>query len=153
MMGGKIPVTVLTDQARAMEIAIEKVWPECTHRWCKWHVMRKAKENPGFHYRKNSDFRTEFHKFLNDMLTTEEFEAGWDEMMKKYSLHDNPWLIQIYEVRHKWTKPYFAGKFCAKQTSTQRSESANHMLKNYVPPACPMNLFVKQYAKLQFDRE
>uniref|UniRef100_A0A8R7TXA8 SWIM-type domain-containing protein n=1 Tax=Triticum urartu TaxID=4572 RepID=A0A8R7TXA8_TRIUA len=27
------------------------------------------------------------------------------------------------------------------------------MLKNYVPPACPMNLFVRQYAKLQFDRE
>ncbi|KAM3273141.1 hypothetical protein ACQJBY_042872 [Aegilops geniculata] len=27
------------------------------------------------------------------------------------------------------------------------------MLKNYVPPGCPMNLFVKQYHKLQFDRE
>lgn len=38
-------------------------------------------------------------------------------------------------------------------TSTQRSESANHMLKNYVPPGCPMNLFVKQYSKLQFDRD
>ncbi|XBI09617.1 hypothetical protein VPH35_137129 [Triticum aestivum] len=38
-------------------------------------------------------------------------------------------------------------------TSTQQSESANHMLKNYVPPACPMNVFVKQYGKLQYDRE
>ncbi|XP_037462969.1 protein FAR-RED IMPAIRED RESPONSE 1-like [Triticum dicoccoides] len=38
-------------------------------------------------------------------------------------------------------------------TGTQRSESANHMLKNYVPPACPMNLFVKHYAKVLFDRE
>lgn len=38
-------------------------------------------------------------------------------------------------------------------TSTQRSESANHMLKNYVPPTCPMNVFVKQYGKLQYDRE
>ena len=31
-------------------------------------------------------------------------------------------------------------------TSTQRSESANHMLKSYM-------LFVRQYMRLQFDRE
>jgi hypothetical protein len=27
------------------------------------------------------------------------------------------------------------------------------MLKSYVPPACPMSIFVKQYGKLQYDRE
>ena len=51
----------------------------------------------------------------------------------KYKLHNNTFLIQIFEVRHKWAKPYFSGKFCAKQTSTQRSESANKMLKSYMP--------------------
>jgi hypothetical protein len=74
-------------------------------------------------------------------------------LVEKYGLVSNTFLIQVYEVRKKWAKPYFSGKFCAKQTSTQRSESANHMLKNYVPPACPMNVFVKQYGKLQYDRE
>ena len=38
-------------------------------------------------------------------------------------------------------------------TSTQRSESANHMLKNYVPPGCPMHIFVRKYMSLIFDRE
>lgn len=37
--------------------------------------------------------------------------------------------------------------------STKRSESANHMLKNYVPPGCPMHMFVQKYMRLQFDRE
>jgi hypothetical protein len=27
------------------------------------------------------------------------------------------------------------------------------MLKGYVPPGSSMNMFVRQYAKLQFDRE
>lgn len=27
------------------------------------------------------------------------------------------------------------------------------MLKTYMPPASPMHMFVRQYMKLQFDRE
>ncbi|CAN6326613.1 unnamed protein product [Urochloa humidicola] len=38
-------------------------------------------------------------------------------------------------------------------TSTQRSESANHMLKTYIPRAAPMHLFVSQYTRLVADRE
>ncbi|XP_047043527.1 protein FAR-RED IMPAIRED RESPONSE 1-like [Lolium rigidum] len=38
-------------------------------------------------------------------------------------------------------------------TSTQRSESANHMLKTYVPPGSAMHVFVKQYNKLLYDRD
>uniref|UniRef100_A0A453TCE7 Protein FAR1-RELATED SEQUENCE n=1 Tax=Aegilops tauschii subsp. strangulata TaxID=200361 RepID=A0A453TCE7_AEGTS len=153
MMGGKKPITILTDQARAMEKAIEDVYPNSTHRWCKWHVLKKAKENLGAHYTKKSDFRAEFHKLVHEMLTIDEFEDGWAALLDKYSLKNNPYLTQIYETRLKWAKPYFAGKFCARQTSTGRSETANHMLKQYVPPSCSMNLFVKQYNKLQFDRE
>uniref|UniRef100_A0A452ZAA0 Protein FAR1-RELATED SEQUENCE n=1 Tax=Aegilops tauschii subsp. strangulata TaxID=200361 RepID=A0A452ZAA0_AEGTS len=69
------------------------------------------------------------------------------------SLKKHPFLTQIYEVRHKWAKPYFRGVFCARMTSTQRSESANHLLKGYMPRGCPMHLFLKQFQKLQFNRE
>ncbi|XP_073364965.1 protein FAR1-RELATED SEQUENCE 5 isoform X4 [Aegilops tauschii subsp. strangulata] len=153
MMGGKRPITILTDQARAMEVAIEDVYPDATQRWCKWHILKKAKESLGSNYTKKSDFRAEFHKLVHEMLTIEEFEDRWAALLEKYSLTKNTHLTQIYETRQKWAKPYFAGKFCARQTSTGRSESANHMLKQYVPPSCSMNLFVKQYNKLQFDRE
>ncbi|EMS61587.1 hypothetical protein TRIUR3_08583 [Triticum urartu] len=44
-------------------------------------------------------------------------------------------------------------KLTVKMTSSQRSESANHMLKNHVPPGCPMHMFVHKYLRLQFDRE
>uniref|UniRef100_A0A453QFX7 Protein FAR1-RELATED SEQUENCE n=1 Tax=Aegilops tauschii subsp. strangulata TaxID=200361 RepID=A0A453QFX7_AEGTS len=68
-------------------------------------------------------------------------------------LQNNVFLTQIYETRMKWAKPYFMDVFCAKMTSTQRSESANHLLKGYVPPGSLMHLFVRQYEKMQFDRD
>ncbi|XP_048528954.1 protein FAR-RED IMPAIRED RESPONSE 1-like [Triticum urartu] len=153
LTGGKAPKTILTDQARAMERAICSQWPDTTHRWCKWHVLQKAREHLGSVYSKNSDFRDEFHKLLEYMVTVDEFETAWAGLIEKYQLAEHPWLTQIYEVRAKWAKPYFAGVFCARMTSTQRSESANHMLKNYVQPASSMNNFVRQYQKLLFDRQ
>jgi hypothetical protein len=136
-----------------MEVAIGNVLPNTKHRWCKWHVLRKAKERLGALYGKNSQFKVDFHRIVNQMSTAEEFEGAWVHMLSTYALEKNPYLYQIYETRAKWAKPYFSGIFCARMTSTQRSESANHMLKTYVPPGSAMHVFVKQFNKLLFDRD
>lgn len=149
---GSIDLSVVlnvADQSRAMEVAILAEWPKAAHRWCKWHVLRRVRECVGPKYTKNKEFRDRFHKMLNEMLTVEEFEAAWSALLKDYNLEKNPFLTQVYDIRKKWVKAYFNGVFCAKQTSTQRSESANHMVKGLVPPSCSINHFVRQYAKLQ----
>ena len=131
--------------------AIEKSMPHTTHLWCKWHVLQKAQESLGPVYSKSGPFRQEFHKVLNEMLTIDEFEAAWACLIAKYNLRENPFMIRIYESRVKWAKP-FSKKFCARMMTTQRSESANHMLKSYIRGNSTMNNFVSKYNDMMFDR-
>ncbi|CAL4991083.1 unnamed protein product [Urochloa decumbens] len=136
-----------------MRNAIAVEFPGARHRWCKWHVMKKAKESLGAVYSKNGSFRSKFHKLLDDLPTREEFEERWASIVAEYGLENNHFMVRAFEHRQMWAKPYFVDTFCAGMTSTQRSESANHMLKTYIPRAAPMHLFVSQYARLVADRE
>ncbi|KAE8780270.1 Protein FAR1-RELATED SEQUENCE 5 [Hordeum vulgare] len=113
----------------------------------------KAKECLGPLLGKGSEFKQEFNKMVHHVVSEKEFEDGWECMVERHGLQKNTFLTQIYETRRKWAKPYFMDVFCAKMTSTQRSESANHLLKGYVPPGSPKHLFVRQYEKMQFDRD
>ena len=41
------PLGIITDQDRAMQKAIENVFPTTRHRWCLWHIMKKVPEKLG----------------------------------------------------------------------------------------------------------
>lgn len=153
MMGGKAPITILTDQCKAMTIAIRETWRNTKHRWCKWHILRKAQEALGHVYRTYKDFGDDFNKVLHHMLTIDEFELAWSVIISKYDLGENPFLTRVYQCRKKWAKPFFKTVFCARMTSTQRSESANHVLKLYVPPKSSIHQFIKQYTKMVDEQE
>lgn len=97
MLSALQPKTILTDQARAMEVNIAEVMPGTAHRWCKWHVLKKAKECLGPLLGKDSEFKPEFNKLVHHMVTEDEFEGGWACMIEKYGLQKNPFLTQLYD--------------------------------------------------------
>lgn len=38
-MNGRAPIAIITDQDRAMKMAIEVVFSDTRYRWCLWHIM------------------------------------------------------------------------------------------------------------------
>ncbi|KAK3149796.1 hypothetical protein QOZ80_3AG0222990 [Eleusine coracana subsp. coracana] len=89
LMVSKHPITILTDQCKAMTKAVKKVMSEANHLWCKWHVFNSAPEELGLHlYGQNAPFRKEFHYVINQMLTIEEFERAWQHLLDTYHLHE-----------------------------------------------------------------
>ncbi|CAN6213782.1 unnamed protein product [Urochloa humidicola] len=151
-MGGKAPRTILTDQCKAMTKAVREVMKNTTHLWCKWHIFKDAPEELGPVFRWNGSFRREFYLVINQMLTEDEFEKAWDDLLDRYKLHDNDFMKKVYDKKKMWAKPWCKDIFCARMASTQRSESANSILKKVVPRNCSMNRFVQQYRKLLFIR-
>ncbi|KAM3405558.1 hypothetical protein ACQJBY_008201 [Aegilops geniculata] len=122
------------------------------HVWCKWHVLKKMREKVGSMYMNGTSFRNDFNILINEMMTVEEFEKEWQEIMTHYGLEKNSFLHQVYDCRFKWAKPYLKGDFCAKMCSTQRSECMNNLLKCYVSRSAPINIFFQQYTKMFADR-
>ena len=141
-----------TDQCKAMQNALRTTMPHTRHRWCRWHVLKVLKEKIGHVYSKHSVFKKEFHAIVNEETDVESFERKWHQLIKKYKLQGNKYLRRIFKWRDMWAMPYFMGTFCAWMTSTQRSESANHLLKKFISRSSPMHLFVKQYNKLLDSR-
>lgn len=52
-------------------------------------------------YSRRSEFRAEFHKVVNHMLTADEYEQAWRMLIEKYNLKSHVYMTQIYEIRQK----------------------------------------------------
>ncbi|XP_026385003.1 protein FAR-RED IMPAIRED RESPONSE 1-like [Papaver somniferum] len=111
-MSGCAPPAIVTDQAKAMQNAIEIVFPNSRHRWCIWHVMKKLPEKFKSH-RNYLRITYTMKKVVYNSQYQSEFETKWMEMLQKYKLYDNEWLKTLYEERHRWVPCYLNDCFWA----------------------------------------
>nr|XP_020172127.1 protein FAR1-RELATED SEQUENCE 5-like [Aegilops tauschii subsp. strangulata] len=131
-----------------MALAIPDAFNNTIHKLCRWHIMKKYREHLAYLYNLHEDFKDEFTSILNWPLMPTEFEAAWKRLMDKYNLHDDARMVGMWNERERWISAYFKEIFCAKMTSTQRSESMNYVLKkNFVSERQNPHRFVSQTIK------
>ncbi|KAH9704409.1 protein FAR1-RELATED SEQUENCE [Citrus sinensis] len=138
------PLGIIIDQDRAMQKAIENVFPTTRHRWCLWHIMKKVPEKLGA-FKEREGIISSLLFAVYDSLSSDAFEEAWHCMITEYDLWDNDWLNGLYEERHCWVPCYLKGYFWAGMSTTQRSESMNAFFDGFVNSKTNLKQFVKQY--------
>ncbi|KAG8372855.1 hypothetical protein BUALT_Bualt12G0110400 [Buddleja alternifolia] len=90
-MGGRAPHAIITDQCKAMQIAIAQVFPRARHRLCLWHIMQKVPQKLNG-YNEYKSIKHAMEAAVYDSLRVSEFEQAWKEMNDDHGLGDNEWL-------------------------------------------------------------
>ncbi|XP_055960536.1 protein FAR1-RELATED SEQUENCE 5-like [Mercurialis annua] len=140
-MGNRAPVTIFTDQDKAMEKAIEKVLPTTRHRLCLWHISKNAASHLGT-LNSNQIFHNLFNKCLQGCESETEFEETWAKMIMEYTDGKNKWLNKMYKRRFKWCTALNKDIFDGGIKSSQRSESTNNVLNGIANKSTSLTKFV-----------
>ncbi|KAK7282384.1 hypothetical protein RIF29_11092 [Crotalaria pallida] len=151
-MGGKKPISIITDQDIAMGAAIKKVFPDTRHRLCLWHIRSKFPIKLAHIYHKKSVFKRDLKRCIRDSSSIQNFETEWQGLIDEYKLTDNGWLRDLYNIRESWIPIYNISTFFAGMNTTQRSESINAFFNSFVNARTTLQEFVMKFEKANESR-
>uniref|UniRef100_A0A1D1XW62 Protein FAR1-RELATED SEQUENCE n=1 Tax=Anthurium amnicola TaxID=1678845 RepID=A0A1D1XW62_9ARAE len=151
-MGGKVPITILTDESEEILNAVKLQFPDASHRLCIWHLYQNALKNLAHVFSDSEEFIDDFSKCIYDFEMEAEFLDGWNAMLEKYGLLENTWLQQKFNEREMWASVYGKNTFCADMISTQRGENLSKELEAYLHPAKDILNFFELFERLLADR-
>ncbi|RDX97454.1 Protein FAR1-RELATED SEQUENCE 3, partial [Mucuna pruriens] len=143
-MNDRPPVSITTDQDRAIQAAVAQVFPETRHCICKWHILREGQERLAHIYLAHPSFYGDLYSCINFSETTEDFESTWKSLLDKYDLQKNDWLQAVYNARKQWAPVYFRDAFFAAITS---NHGVSSFFDGYVNQQTTIPLFFKQYER------
>ncbi|XP_008792111.2 protein FAR1-RELATED SEQUENCE 5-like isoform X2 [Phoenix dactylifera] len=144
-MGGRPPVSLVTDQNRAMTAAIAKVFPNTRHRFCKWLILSRSKQKLAHVYSAHPTLRGELEKCVIESETVQAFEMAWASIIDKYDLRKNTWLQALFNIRHRWIPLYLKDTFFAELSPTQKLETTNDFYKKYFNTKTALKVFLTQF--------
>lgn len=141
-MGGKSPITIISDQDLAMRNAISKVFPLVKHRLCSWHLLRNCMQ-----YIKNPRFCKALGELMKNKLSVDEFEQRWQGIVETHGVATNPWVLEFHSKREMWSATHCRDYFIGMMMSTQRAESLNAHFKDRGKQGHKFTEFLKHFFK------
>ncbi|XP_058090138.1 protein FAR1-RELATED SEQUENCE 5-like isoform X2 [Magnolia sinica] len=151
-MFGRHPISIVTNQDKAIRVVIEKVFPRTCHRFCKSHILNKAQDKLGPIYRKEPEFSKMFRECINHSLTIQEFETAWWDLIRNYNLEGHEWLHMLYEDRQRWVPAYLRDTFFADMSTNERSETTISLFDGLVNSKATLREIVVQCGKVLDNR-
>jgi hypothetical protein len=152
-MGGKHPMTIITDQDAGMGKAIPLVFPNSCHRNCFFHIKRKSEEKCGGSFGRIPNLHADFSDILRNSLTIAEFEQLWPEMIDRYNVGHLKYLGIMWKNRDKFVPVYYKHNFLPFIHSTARSEGTNAIFKDNVGSTYSVISFLGEYQKISENIE
>lgn len=147
-MSNRAPVSLITDQDRAIQAAVAQVFPGTRHCICKWHILREGQERLAHVCVLHPNFQGELYNCINMTETIEEFESSWSSLLDKYELRQNDWLQALYNARQHWAPVYFRDTFFAAISSNSGVEVITSFFDGYVNQQTTLPLFFRQYERV-----
>ncbi|KAL6582202.1 hypothetical protein OROMI_006216 [Orobanche minor] len=143
-MSNRPPVSITTDQDRAIKAAVHQVFPEACHCICKWHILREGQERLAHIYLAHPSFYGELYSCINFAETIEDFESSWSSIIDKYDIRKNEWLQAVYSAKKQWAPVYFRDTFFAALSS---NHGVSSFFDGYVNQQTTIPMFFKQYER------
>ncbi|KAI4308314.1 hypothetical protein L6164_031400 [Bauhinia variegata] len=144
-MNDRHPASITTDQDRALQSAVSKVFPQARHCISKWHVLREGQEKLAHVCHAHPNFQVELYNCINLTETIEEFESSWNTILDKYELRRHDWLQSLYNARAQWVPAYFRGSFFAAISPNQGFDGS--FFDGYVNHQTTLPMFFRQYER------
>ncbi|KAL7202919.1 hypothetical protein ACSBR1_034388 [Camellia fascicularis] len=153
-MNDQAPVSIITDQDKAIQAAVAQVFPEIRHCFNKWDVLREGQEKLAHVCHVYPNFQVELYNCINLTETIEEFESSWDSILNKYDLRRNDWLQSLYNARAQWVPVFFRDTFFAAISPSQGLQCS--FFDGYVNQQTTLPMFFRQYERAlenSFEKE
>ncbi|XP_057480465.1 protein FAR1-RELATED SEQUENCE 3-like isoform X2 [Actinidia eriantha] len=144
-MNDQAPVSIITDQNKAIQAAVVQVFPESRNCINKWDVLREGQERLAHACYVHRNLQVELYNCINLTETIEEFESAWDSVLHKYELRTNDWLQSLYSARAQWVPAYFRDSFFAAISPNQGFQSS--FFDGYVNQQTTLPMFFRQYER------
>lgn len=144
-MGGRPPVSFVTDQNRAMAAATAKVLPETCHRFCKWLILSRSKQKLAHVYSAHPTLKAELENCVNLSESIRTFETNWASIIDKFDLMKNTWLQGLFSIRQRWVPLYLKDNFFAEVSPSQKLETMNDFYKKLFNTKTSLKVLLAQF--------